>query len=84
MLPLFWKNNLFLIFKAFSRVLVINLGVNVLIGLTVVLRFLGDPFILKLTPKTPSPIFLPTKIFPIIGIEPIALFNVVAGTNRTS
>ena len=34
-----------------------NLGVNVLMGLTVVLRSLGGPLILKLTPKTPSPAF---------------------------
>ena len=37
-----------------------NLGVKVFIGLTVVFRFFGGPLILKLTPKTPSPTFLPT------------------------
>ena len=34
---------------------------SLLIGLTDVLRFLGGPLILKLTPNTPSPIFFPTK-----------------------
>ena len=57
-----------------------NLGVNVLIGLTVVFRFCGGPLILKLTPKTPSPIFLPTNMSPNIGIFEIVLFIVVAGT----
>ena len=41
----------------FSKVRVINLGVNVLIGLTVVSKSPGGPLILKLTPKTPSPTF---------------------------
>ena len=50
-------------------------------GFTVVLRSFGGPLILKLTPKTPSPVFFPTKIFPNIGIEPTNLFMVVAGTN---
>ena len=59
----------------------INLGVNVLIGFTVVSKFLGGPFILKLTPNTPSPVLEPTSIFPKIGILPIALFIVVAGTS---
>ena len=36
-----------------------------------VFKSLGFPFILKLTPKTPSPVFFPTKIFPISGIEAI-------------
>ena len=36
---------------------------------------------MKLTPKTPSPTFLPTNIFPINGIEEIVLLIVVAGTN---
>ena len=58
----------------------INLGVKVLIGLTVVFNFFGGPFILKLTPKTPSPVFFPTNILPRNGIDPITLFNVVAGT----
>ena len=40
-------------FFIFSNVLVINLGVNVLIGFTDVSRFLGGPLILKLTPNTP-------------------------------
>ena len=64
----------------FSRVLVINLGVNVFIGFTEVLRSFGGPFILKLTPKTPSPVLSPTKIFPNNGILLIVLFIVVAGT----
>ena len=64
----------------FSKVLVINLGVKVLIGLTEVFKFFGGPLILKLTPKTPSPTFLPTKISPSKGIDPIALLIVVAGT----
>jgi len=59
---------------------VINRGVNVLIGFTVVSRFLGGPLILKLTPKTPSPDLDPTSIFPKKGIDPIILFKVVAGT----
>ena len=29
----------------------------------------GGPFILKLTPTTPSPVFLPTKISPTSGIN---------------
>ena len=41
--------------------------------------FLGGPFILKLTPKTPSPTWLPTKIFPTKGIQPITLLTVLAG-----
>ena len=59
----------------------INLGVKVFIGLTVVLICPGNPFILKLTPKTPSPIFLPTKILPTTGIFDTKLFKVLAGTN---
>ena len=58
-----------------------NLGVRVLIGLTVVDRFFGGPFILKLTPKTPSPVLSPINIFPSRGIEAIDLLIVVAGTN---
>ena len=65
----------------FSRVLVINLGVKVFIGFTEVSSFFGGPFILKLTPNTPSPVFDPTKILPKTGKEPINLFIVVAGTN---
>ena len=72
---------LILFFLIFSKVLVINLGVNVFIGFTVVSSFFGGPLILKLTPKTPSPVFFPTNIFPTTGIEPITLFTVVAGTN---
>ena len=45
-----------------------------------VLRSFGGPFILKLTPNTPSPVFFPTSISPRIGIEPTNLFIVVAGT----
>ena len=60
-------------FLIFSNVLVINLGVSVLIGFTEVSKFLGGPFILKLTPKTPSPVFFPTKILPNKGIDPIVL-----------
>ena len=45
-----------------------------------VLSFFGGPFILKLTPKTPSPTFFPTKIFPNKGILEIVLLIVVAGT----
>ena len=55
----------------FSKVRVINLGVKVLIGFTDVSKLPGGPFILKLTPKTPSPTFLPTNISPINGIEEI-------------
>ena len=44
-------------------------------------RFFGGPFILKLTPKTPSPVFSPINILPSSGIEAIDLFTVVAGTN---
>ena len=44
------------------------------------LSFFGGPLILKLTPKTPSPTFFPTKILPKTGIELIVLFIVVAGT----
>ena len=58
-----------------------NLGVKVLIGFTVVFRSFGGPLILKLTPKTPSPVFLPTNISPKIGMEPTNLFIVVAGTS---
>ena len=32
-------------------------------------RFFGGPFILKLTPKTPSPVLSPTSILPSNGIE---------------
>ena len=52
-----------------------------MIGLTEVLSFLGGPLILKLTPKTPSPIFFPTNISPNIGIFEIVLLIVVAGTS---
>ena len=62
----------------------INLGVKVFIGFTVVSRFFGGPLILKLTPKTPSPVLEPTRISPRIGIEPIALLIVVAGTKCSS
>ena len=65
----------------FSKVLVINLGVKVLIGFTVVSKFFGVPLTLKLTPKTPSPVFFPTKIFPNRGIEAMVLLIVVAGTS---
>ena len=65
----------------FSIVLVINLGVKDLIGFTVVLIFFGGPFNLKLTPKTPSPVFFPTRISPNIGIDPTNLLIVVAGTS---
>ena len=41
---------------------------------------LGGPFILKLTPTTPSPVFLPTKISPTTGIEAIIALSFVAGT----
>ena len=41
---------------------------------------MGGPLNLKLTPKTPSPVFFPTKMSPINGKEPITLFKVVAGT----
>ena len=58
----------------------INRGVKVLIGLTLVFKSFGYPLTLKLTPKTPSPTFFPTNISPNKGIEPIALFIVVAGT----
>ena len=58
-----------------------NLGVIVLTGLTVVLMFPGKPFILKLTPKTPSPTLFPTSMLPIIGIFETSLFKVLAGTN---
>jgi len=47
-------------FFIFSKALTINLGVKVLIGFTVVLISFGGPFILKLTPTTPSPVFFPT------------------------
>ena len=57
-----------------------NLGVKVLIGLTVVSRFFGGPFILKLTPKTPSPVLEPTNILPRTGIELTTLLIVDAGT----
>ena len=57
-----------------------NLGVRVFTGFTDVFNLFGGPFILKLTPKTPSPVFEPTSILPKTGIEPIALLIVVAGT----
>jgi len=57
-----------------------NLGVRVFTGFTVVFNLFGGPFILKLTPKTPSPTFFPTKISPRRGIEDIVLLIVVAGT----
>ena len=58
-----------------SKARVINLGVNVFIGLTVVFKFLGGPLILKLTPKTPSPTFFPIKISPTTGIFDTTLFS---------
>ena len=73
--------NLINFFLIFSNVRVINLGVKVLIGFTVVSKLPGGPFILKLTPKTPSPTFFPTNISPINGIDEIVLLIVVAGTN---
>ena len=69
-----------ILFLIFSKVRVINLGVKVLIGFTVVFKFFGGPLILKLTPNTPSPIFFPTKISPRRGIDDIVRFIVVAGT----
>ena len=45
-----------------------------------VFNFFGGPLILKLTPKIPSPVLLPTSIFPIKGNDPITLLSVVAGT----
>ena len=59
----------------------INLGVKVLTGLTVVLILPGKPFNLKLTPNIPSPVFLPTNIFPTTGIFETRMFNVFAGIN---
>ena len=44
-------------FFNFSNVLVINLGVKVLIGLTLVFKSFGYPLILKLTPKLPHLLF---------------------------
>ena len=70
----------FFCFLIFSTALTINLGVKVLIGFTVVLISFGEPFILKLTPTTPSPVFFPTRISPTTGIEAIIEFNLVAGT----
>ena len=58
----------------------INLGVKVFIGFTVVSKSLGGPLILKLTPKTPSPTFFPISRSPSKGIEAIVLLIVVAGT----
>ena len=58
-----------------------NLGVSVLMGLTVVFKSPDLPLTLKLTPNTPSPDLEPTKILPNNGIDPITLFKVVAGTN---
>ena len=63
-----------------SRVLVINLGVSVFIGLTELFKSFGGPLILKLTPNTPSPVLLPTKMLPSKGILDIVLLIVVAGT----
>ena len=40
----------------------------------------GEPLILKLTPKTPSPVLFPIKISPNKGIEAMDLLIVVAGT----
>ena len=57
-----------------------NLGVNDFTGFTVVFKSFGGPLILKLTPKTPSPTFLPIKKSPNTGIEAIVLFIVEAGT----
>ena len=42
--------------------------------------FFGGPFILKLTPTTPSPVFFPTKISPTSGIDAIIELSFVAGT----
>ena len=56
----------------------INLGVKVLTGLTVVFKLSGSPLILKLIPKSPSPTFFPTKISPTTGILEIILFNVLS------
>ena len=58
----------------------IKRGVNVLIGLIVVLIFPGIPFILKLTPNNPSPISFGIIIFPITGIFDKSLFKFFAGT----
>ena len=58
-----------------------NLGVKVLIGLTVVFISSGGPFILKLTPTTPSPVFFPTRISPTTGIDAIISCNVVVTVN---
>ena len=57
-----------------------NLGVKVFTGLTVVFKLSGSPLILKLIPKSPSPILLPIKISPITGIFEIILLSVFAGT----
>ena len=48
-------------------------------GFTVVLIFFGGPFILKLTPTTPSPVFFPTKISPTSGIFAINELPDLAG-----
>ena len=55
----------------------INLGVKVFIGLTVLFKSFGGPFIWKLTPNIPSPVLLPTKILPSSGILAIFLLIVV-------
>ena len=60
--------------------LVMNLGVSVFTGFTEVFTLFGKPFILKLTPKMPSPISFGTKILPTTGILEINLFNSLAGT----
>ena len=55
-----------------------------LLDLQLFLSFFGGPFTLKLTPKTPSPTFLPISKSPIKGIEAMDLLIVVAGTNVPS
>ena len=63
-----------------SSIRVINLGVKVLTGFTVVFKLFVGPLILKLTPKRPSPAFLPIRISPITGIFDTTVFKVFAGT----
>ena len=57
------------------QVLVLNLGVKVLIGFTVVFKSFGGPLILKLTPKIPSPTSLGITMLPITAIFEINLFK---------
>ena len=61
-----------------------NLGVSVLMGLTVVLISPGAPFILKLIPNKPSPISFGIKISPTIGTLDKNLFKVFAGNHGSS